>query len=313
MAITVQGGNQTATRREIRHGLETRMFFKKHRGLYLDATTPVFGVVHTCSDVTNLPEITAELENQRDHFELGYDIVTIDDGKTWTVEPEIEGNALELVASLVGQDLHTATDIEYGKDYGVQGDIILLSRDRDDKTVVVCDYILDVGVRLLTIPGGGNEERTTTVQLYSKHGRGGRIANGDFIGHEIFYSNGGTIVNAAAPDGATAAFTVGHGNGSYAVAAPPTLKTVRPNLATTNPYHHFYYIRVNGSDVPLSDVASWVPGTGVLTFTYNLPAQAYLEWAFLVDGSATGLLGTPPHFHSGSNMMVDWKTHQLAV
>lgn len=303
--LSLYGGHQTATKDKIRRGINVIPVWRKHGGILF--TTHGLRLIHKLPDVQSIDTIQAEFENEADHFESGSNKIQVNDGTNWSTTLTLEGDALSVAASLIGQDLHVAPSIEFGKDYGVQGDLLLLSTD-PDRNARVCDALFEVGVKLDQIPGSQDGQIQYALTLYGKQNLGVRVANAHTVGHELFYHNGTTSTNTAAPNGTLATFTIGHGNSSYAVAAPPDIFAVRPGQGDA--YEWFYYIKVNGVDVLASDV-SFNSTTKVLTFNTPPPAQAKLEWAFLTDvTTAPAVTGVPPHLHSGSNQLLNWKYYQ---
>lgn len=279
--------------------------WRKHGGILF--TAHGLRIAHRLPDIQSIDAISAEFESERDHFEGGSEKIQVNDGTNWSTTLTLEGDALSVAASLIGQDIHTQPSIEFGKDYGVMGDLLLLSTD-EDRNARVCDALFNVGVKLTEIPGLSDGEVQYGLELYGKNSLGVRIANGHTVGHELFYHNGTTVTNTAAPNGTLTAFPVGSGNDSYAAAAPPNMIAVRPGQGDL--YEWFYYVKVNGVDV-LASEATFNSGTSTLTFNTAPAAQAKLEWAFLTDtGTAPAVTGVPPHMHSGSNQLLNWKYYQ---
>ena len=303
--LSLFGGHQTATKDYIRRGINVIPVWYKQGGIIF----PVHGLhmLHRASDIQGIDQLAAEFENERQHFESGSNKIQVNDGTNWSTTLTMEGDALSTIASLIGQDMHTQPSIEFGKDYGIQGALCLLSTD-PDRNARVCDVLFEVGVKLGEIPGSSDGEIQYAVELYGKNNLGVRIGGGHTVAFELFYDNGTTAINADAPEGTIPTFTLGHGNNSYATPAPADILAVRPGLG--NVYEYLYYCKVNGVDVLPSEV-SFNPATKVLTFTTAPAAQAKLEVSYLVDiTDAPVVTGVPPHLWSGSNQMLNWKYYQ---
>lgn len=298
MATAFIGGDRTATDDRIRRGLYTIPVWKKHLGVYLTAAPAAFHLIHGLSDVPELDDIEFSPVNERDLFEMGKNRVTINDGYEgeWTIT--LEGDALESIAAFIGQDYYASPVIEHQKDYGICGDLVLISCD-PDRNLQSASIITDVGVRLQMIPGGEDGERNAVVTLYTKNATKADRVGKDFVpAHEIWYDNGGTVLNANAPDGLLTVFTLGEGNDSFAAPTTPVAKAIRTGFTDYRTY--FYYVRLNGQDVDTADVIFNV-GTSELTFTTAPAAADKLEVAY-VTAAAT----TMPH---KTDVLVDWKDY----
>lgn len=302
MATAFVGGDRTATDDRIRRGQYTIPVWKKHLGVYLTAAPAAFHLIHGVSDAPELDDIEFSALNQRDLFELGKNKITIDDGfeGEWTIT--LEGDALESIAAFIGQDYYANPVLEHAKDYGICGDLVLISCDTD-RNMQASTIVTDVGVRLTMIPGGEDGERTAQVTLYTKmQTKADRIGKDYVPGHEIWYDNGGTVINAAAPDGVLTVFTLGDGNGSFSAATTPVAKQIRP--AFTDYRQYFYYVRLDGQDVDVADVTFNV-GLSQLTFTTAPTNGAKLEVAYVTAATVLAVNNMP---HK-SDVLVDWKDY----
>jgi len=92
---------------------------------------------------------------------------------------------------------------------------------------------------------------------------------------EHFYDDGASIVNAAAPDGAIVAFTLGDGNGSYTLTTPTPVALIYDSNQSTP----FNYVQVWVDGIEQKSGFTFNAGTSVLTF-----AVAPADGAKLVIG-----------------------------
>lgn len=254
-------------------------------------------------DVQTLAPIAGALINERDFFEMGFIPSTTNDGTDYSTTMEIEGNSRTVPCWLVGQHLTTDPILGLG-DMGIKGALILYNVN-ESETLVVCDVLLDVGVKVLQLPGGNDGENNLSIELYAKDAEALSVADRHKVSFE-FFIDVATDANSDAPDGVLTAFTLGHGNRSYASAAPPTAlipldtPTFRPGV--TGLYKYFLWLKLDGVDVADTD-ATFNATTRVLTFNVAPPAESMLEMGYVVDKVGVGVLGEPAHHWSGSNFL----------
>lgn len=274
----------------------------KYGALYTDTTYKyVYGAL--LPDVQTLAPIAGALINERDFFEMGFIPSTTNDGTDYSSTMEIEGNSRNVPAWLVGQHITTDPILGLG-DMGIRGALILYNVN-ESETLVVCDVLLDVGVKILQLPGGNDGENNMSIELYAKDAEALTVANRHKVSFE-FFIDVATDTNADAPDGILTAFTLGHGNRSYAVAAPPTtvvaLDSETFRKGVTGLYKYFLWIKLDGVDVADTE-ATFNPTTKVLTFGIAPDAESMLEMAYVVDKVGVGVLGEPAHHWPGSNFL----------
>ncbi len=255
-------------------------------------------------DVQTLAPIAGSPINERDHYEMGFLNSSTNDGTDYATTMEIEGNSRAVPAWLIGQHLTTDPIIGFGQDYGIKGALILYNVD-DNNKLIVCDVLLDVGVKLNQLPGGNDGENNMSIDLYSKDGESLSVALGHKVSFEFFIDTV-TDPNSDAPDAANLTFTLGHGNRSYATAAPPTtlveLDTIGFRPGVTGLYKYFLKLKLDGVDVSDTE-ATFNPTTKVLTFGVAPAAGAMLEMIYVVDKAGVGVLGEPAHHWAGSSFL----------
>jgi hypothetical protein len=313
--VNLRGGNSIATADNIRIGKRLMLVWVKEGGIIFP--TPNFlQYMHKVSDVPAMDEWAAEFINERDIFESGSTSLQTNDGTDWSTVITFEGDSIPEMASLVGQDLHVHRILPGGKDYGRQGHLAMLSFD-SDYNFKIADVLYDVGVKFLSAPGTSDGEITRTVELYVKQGIGllsfyniAGVSSGSAPAFEIFYDNGTTVTNAAAPDGVLVDFDLGDGNNSYAVPASPSIAIVAPG-AGTDLYKYLVYCRVDGIDVNDSE-ATFDPVLKRITFATAPADGAKLEVAYAVDTAGAGPLGIPPHLNTPEKFTFNWKKYQTA-
>lgn len=253
-------------------------------------------------DIQTLAPITGSPINERDHYEMGFIPTKVDDGTDYSLTMEVEGNSRDMPAWLIGQYMTTSPIIAFGRNYGVKGALIVYNVDEND-VLTVCDVLLNVGVKLMQLPGGNDGENNLSIDLYANDSESISVAEGHKVSFEFFVDTV-TDPNSAAPDAANLTFTLGDGNRSYATPAPPTtilaLDTARPGV--TGLYKYFLWLKLDGVDVQDSE-ASFNATTKVLTFTAAPAAGAMLEMGYVVDKAGVGVLGEPAHHWTGSSFL----------
>lgn len=299
---SIIGGDDIATLDNIRNGKRTVPIWIKGGGIPFVAGLEY---IHKLSDVQEIAEATAELLNEREHFEGGSECIKVNDGTEWTQTITVEGNALEVVGALIGQDLNVSPVLKYGKTYARTGHLLLVSHDdTKEKNASNAMLMTDVTVKLLSGPGLTNGDTNYTISLESR-GEVCRVHGGHLFSAEIFSKLDG---NALAPDGVLTDFKLGDGNGSY----PSPLAGVADNIiidpdATSDLYKYFAYVKLDGVDVSPAD-ATWTQGTKTLSFVTAPADEAILEWMWLADCATTN----PAHNHAGSKFVENWKRFQNA-
>lgn len=271
-------------------------------GMYTDSTyKTVYGAL--IPDITTMDAPTGEPVNEREVYEMGFRPSQTNDGVDWSLTLQLEGNSRRTVGWFIGQYMPDASVIELGKDYGVKGHLLLYNVDENDR-LLTCDVLLDLGVKLMQLPGGENGENMFEVMLYSKDAKVLTVADKHPISFEFFYDNGTTEVNADAPDGSITTFTLGDGNRSYATKAPPTaLRKVDVSAAASGKLaEYFLWLRLDGRDVTDAE-ATFNSSTKVLTFATAPANGAKLEMGYIVDNSGVGPLGMPAHLHAASSFL----------
>jgi hypothetical protein len=317
--VNLSGGNSVATADNIRTGKKLRVVWVKEGGMVF----PTIGLryEHSLSDVQQIADIAGEFLNERDIFQSGYTSAQTNDGVNFSTTMTLEGDSLEEVASLIGQVIRTYPSLEWGRDYGRMGHLVMMSFD-EDYNLKVSDVLFDVGIKLTSIPGTQDGEITRQIELYTKQGINPAsvwgetgVSEGGVPSFEMWWDNGTTVTNLTAPNGVLTAFTLGYGNKSYATNAAPDILIVNADGATDF-QKYFYFVRVDGDDVNPND-CTFNPTTKVLTFTTAPADGAKLEVAYMVDRAGAGVLGQPAHLHgtsaagsTNSNFMYDWKTVQ---
>jgi hypothetical protein len=302
--ISVQGGDAIATEDFIRHGKRSVPIIVVSGGMTISGFTHY---AHKISDVASLEKWAAEFENEKEHFEGGSETLKMYDGKSWSSTLELEGNALESAAAMIGQNIKTYPSLQFGVIHDKCCHLLIIAHDTSvEKNLLEALIVTDIGVKLDVVPGvAPNTEETYTISLYTK-GRVFRVHGGHCPSFEIFYDN---AENIKAPNGVLVDFFVGDGNHSYssALAGAVALKVVDPDAVSTL-YQYCYFFKLNGVDQSPNQV-SFNSTTKKFTFVTAPPALSKIEFAVCVDKA--GSPGVPAHLWATSDMRKNWKNVML--
>lgn len=298
------GGVATADFQRV--GIRTSVFWRPYGGMILPTST--FHIIHGLSDVVELGTLSASPLNERDIFEAGKSLLQTNDGFTWTQDIMVEGSSIHTVASLIGQVLSTYPVIPTIRDYGVKGDLILMSRNSTNQ-IISWDCYTNVAIKIDEIPGIVNGDTNWTIRLYGKdNSRYIRIPGEDYgVGVETWYDNGTTIINADAPDGVLTDFVLGTGNDSFGSATTPVASIIDPSLvgvvAATDPLQYMMHVRLNGVGQSYPAVTFTV-GSSTLRFATAPADGSKLELLYATEYDSM------PLFEAGA-YNTDWKNHNV--
>lgn len=292
-----EDGLYEASGRFNRTGVDARVipFWYKYGGV----TTPryptdSFHFKRFCQ-IPEIANFVTEFSDDVESVEVGKRTTRTNSGKTTTGNVTFKGNDISGLLAMIGRHPHNRSAssvdiqgvIEVGRDYNVQGALILLHQTEDQR-VMGGEILTDVGIRVLDSPGAGEGETTYNVELYSK-GELFRFSGGFLPAVFNFYDNGSAsgIVNAAAPDGSITEFAVKDANGAFS--SVPTYgllsQKVRPEASTAlNQY--VIEARVGTAGQVNSKVGNsavtFDPATSTFTFTTAPSDGDYFEGIVLL-------------------------------
>jgi hypothetical protein len=282
MSLTVRQGDFTANELRLSQGDKVVPIWMPI-GLRKQMSKQFPAVIRPMGRLCRISEVSDgayEFLNEREAFQVGKVRTTINDGKQFTLSLTAEGNALELQAALLGQDLHDVPAIRQGQTISGAGHIALFKAGQDEN-VGFSIIVPDCEVKLTSIPGATDGTSTYTIDLVTRSevywfaGQIVPIQESWFAGTSP--ADGTTaITNAAAPSGVITEFTLGTGNGTGVSDAP---LAVRFNRDASGADAYILEVRVNGSK---TTGYTYNASTGVLTFGTALAAGAHLSVIYAV-------------------------------
>ena len=287
MAVTIRQGDSIANENRISQGDKVvPVWMPIGAGKQLYATAPgVFRPMGRLCKITEIADGSYEFLNERDAFNVGKERVTINDGKQFTMTLTGEGNAIELQAALLGQDLHSYAAIRQGQTVSAAGHLALLKADQSEN-VKMSILIPNCEVKLTSVPGATDGASTFTIDLTTRSEV--YWTTGFVIPiQEVWFAgtspkDGSTaITNAAAPDGTITDFTLGTGNGSGVSDAPLAVAFNRDAGGTYAAY--IVEVRLNGSTTSGYD---YDDAAGVIEFDTAPADGSHLSAVYFVRTGA---------------------------
>lgn len=263
----------------------TRVFWYKYGGIKSPVFTDRIHWFHQLPNIVELSTLSAEFINERDVVTSGYKRTTINDGSQFSATITFRGDDVITLAAMLGQHLHnndidglnTNAAIEHGRDYGIQGALIVMSGS-SSKTLVQSRILTKVTLRVLQATGSTDGTNTYEVELTSR-GKLYTAPKGHVFVPLMYHQDGASIVNANAPNGVLTDFDLKNCNGSGVDQAAALLaQTIVADLAGgSNPEQYILDMQIDGSFIT-SEAFSFTQTTGVLAFNIAPADGSKLEF-----------------------------------
>lgn len=288
--LSTQGGPQASTDLLMRRFRYARVLWYTYGGILSPRYPSELHFYHQLCSIRELANFTFDVQNENESAEAGKDPLTTNDGYSMSGTLTFKGDDVMTLAAMVGRHNHNTKGVsagvefnaglEFGKDYGICGAMILLS-STSDRRATVSQYIPNVRVRVLDAPGTQDAEATFEVELTSQDSIY-TAPKGMVFSPFIFYDNGSTIVNANAPDGVLDTFLVKNANLAFPAGVPAynlLSQIIDPEAAAPEKYIHG--LKLGGSAVEPS-AYSYDPATSEITLNSPPADGTKLEGVVLV-------------------------------
>lgn len=269
-------------------GKKTNYFWAPYAGITKGNPVTKWKYNGDLGHLTEVADVELSAINEEEILEIGNNPVLVNEGyeiPEFTVT--FHGASVPTIAAFVGQDLTTLQAIEIGQIFTEVGCLVKTVHN-EDGVPMSSHLFTDLSVKIINVPGMTADGITTaTVTLFSKTGQVFVAGKNRVWNIEAWYDNGGSIVNANAPDGVTDQFILGEGNNVSGVTAPVTTALVVSNSLTTyKKYLPVLKVTTSGvtEDVTTNN-ATFTVGTGVIDFATGAePADgSILYTAYLVQ------------------------------
>lgn len=244
--ISISAGNKTASETFTLNGKKVIPVFYPEGG-FIPSSYP--SRIYSCMRLSSLAEVgdvSLEFDNERDLFEVGKSKVTVNDGTITSFELTCFGNAYKTLGALHLQDMLAYPVIELGKSTTLAGHLALLSASSDDNDAQFSSFFPNVQIKQTSAPGATDGESTFTIEVKTTE-TAYHSTNYVLPVKEIFYDDGSTITNAAAPDGTLTVIRLGDGNDNGVATAGPLAVPISSSLTGLSQY--FIEIKVDGEAV----------------------------------------------------------------
>lgn len=261
-----------------------------------------------CS-MNELAEIGLTMEGEEKVVMPGKADVTRYDGRSYSTTITLKGNAIGTVKFILGISPHTNEAIQWSiGDFDLCGGLII-HRYADDNSLKSSTFVKDIKVKIENVSGVANSGENTQMFTFYNENAEGKVwtvtANGAVkpkFYASIFVDDGASITNAAAPDGATAAFPLDDVNHSV-TSTPP--QPIQYNPSGTGFEQYLALLRVDGTVITPSTAAvatAATYATGTITFGADVADGASILVVCAVDGNAYDM--PLDHTGNGGNLVL---------
>lgn len=284
------GGQDVATN-ETRRSDVVPIFVKKN-GLAMPRHPGFLPFAHRLCDILEISTFTATQNDATEVFHAGKAPYQSNSGITFEGSFTVEGNELLQVLAMIGvqSNNNSSATAEFdavaqiGCTYEGLGDLILHAGAKgaaEKANLVRSDLIRNISIDILEGPGwtqGG--ENSYSIVVKSKETI---LSAGKGFGWAafLFYDNGGTITNAAAPDGVITAFAVKDANNAFPTPYAGDLVAQRVFSGATGAQAYLVNLMLDGQAVSL-DAVTFDQATSTITFTVAPDNGAILQGYVLV-------------------------------
>lgn len=214
------------------------------------STAKTLELVHCILTAQGLDDAALEYINEETVNSLGTMPKTVNNGQRIAdFNLTLRGNDIGNLFALVGLNFNDVAAPALYKDHGVLGALAILSFSPETGDIKRTDIILNVAVKVNSMPGGSVGSSTDqTITFYSDSAKLYTLPPTLGVGFEIWYDDGtGTdIVNVNAPDGILTDFDLGTGNGSYSGTVNPAAVAIEANASLTGYKQNFFLVMVDG-------------------------------------------------------------------
>jgi hypothetical protein len=258
----------SATADKIARGKKTVVRFIANAPVWCGTTYKMKNQV-MLENITDMPEMAFSAANERELYNVGFKKITINDGGSFTGSFQFEGASRSEVLFMIGRRPTTSgaefSEIPLGVIYNKVGHLVW-DVFNDSGEHIVCNYLLDVDIKLYQIPGASDSDNPFTVEIVGTDSRAGTLVNstisaefwGDFNVEST--ADGNTVL-----DGTETDFVLGTGNRSFATSTTPVAKKLDQTKYGTTLANYFIALRLSGSNV-LDTEAAFTVGTSTIAF-----------------------------------------------